>query len=710
LLNQYIIEHLLLKRGQINDVSLSQTQIEQAYARLAFACAGLLYLYLHAENFAHYQHVFIWVTVAYFLITLLSIPAIQRTPLSAYRMLLFPLLDTFVVTFGMLIDGGISSGLFFIFVVIIFGNSFRFGNAMLCYSQACSLSGLLLMTIYANFYTVLNIDYTLLGWQVGTLLVVPLYIYLIEKKAEDALIRQSEAEETSFHLMDKGPLPVFTFESNNKPRNTSQKPHITYINTAMRELFQHQHDHLIKADVDILALPDDRQELLNFCQAVFKHRGDARHTTENIYIRGQDNAGNILKLMCTAICMRWHGHWVGVCFVHDITQRETMQEEFESVHRHTYMSTLVAGIVHDFRNVLTNMIGYAEVMQMNSSNDSEKQQLETIIAAGDRGSELITHLLNIGKTPDAKTASSHTEGQALVMPLQHIIGLARLQLPRQIQLVCCIDEPLHDVIISTTELEQILLNLINNSTQAIAGEGYINIQIRNEPNHPLAKSGHPCLHIQISDTGSGIAENDFDTIFKPFWTSRSSQGGTGLGLTMVQRIVKRNHGCIDVTSIPDQKTTFSIHLSPYIPTPESPNKPKGNTPQPLQLELPSQASGYHALVVDDVPDILKIHQAMLSHMGISSDLAGNGSIALELFQQQGNHFDLIITDYKMPKMDGLKLVEHIRKLDAKVPILMVSAFGEDDQLQQVIDYHVTLLNKPINMNKLKHAIATSIAN
>lgn len=702
MLKQHIIENWLLKHNQLDDKSLGQSQIEQAYARLAFACAGLIYIYLHADAFPHYQSIFLSITAVYFISTLLSIPAIERTALSAYRMLLFPLLDTFVVTFAMLIDGGPSSGLYFILVVIILGNSFRFGNAILWYSQFTSLVGLLLMTLYAENNTPLIVDYTLLAWQTGALLVIPLYIYLISNKAEHALKMQTEAEESSFHLMDKGPLPIFTFELDD-----DQNPQIMYTNSAMQELLQHKCDPLIKPHVDIIAVAEDRQELVNFCRSVFDNdKGKQKQTVQNIYIRGQDSSGKILKLMCSAILMRWRSHWIGVCFVFDVTQRETMQEELESVHRHAYMSTLVAGIVHDFRNVLTNMIGYAEVMQMNSLSSAEQEELEAIIAAGERGSELITHLLKLGNNPDRKTGSGFTQGDTLAQPLEHIIGLARLQLPQYIQLQCYIESPLHDVSISTTEIEQILLNLINNSTQAISKAGHIEIIIRNEANHRLAKPDHPCLFIQVSDNGSGIATENLETIFKPFWTSKGNQGGSGLGLTMVERIIKRNHGCIDVQSIADLRTVFSIYLPPYIHAPEHTERIRPNRAEhEAAAIMPDRAAGYHALVVDDVADIVKIHQAMLGHMNITSETAENGQDALTILQQKEHAFDLIVTDYKMPVMDGLKLVQHIRAFDNELPILMISAFGEDHQLQQAIDYNVTVLNKPINMGKLKEAVA-----
>jgi len=705
--NQDTLTNSLLKQNIIHKKNLAQMQLEQAYARLAFACTGLAYIYMHAiGTFRQYQDIFLWVTIAYFLSTLISIPSIRHRPLSIYRLLVFPLLDTFVVTFAMLMDGGLASGIYFVLLVIIFGNSFRFGNIMLRYSQACSLIALIALAIFIDIHTPEKLDYTLLIWQIMALIIIPFYIHLVGEKAETALKMQIEAEESSFHLMDKGPLPIFNFELGN-----NKKAQIIYANNAMHELFQYEPTRWDKADVDIITLAEDRRELLSFCQSILMNEESPhqKNTAQHIYIRGQDQSGKVLKLMCTAIAMRWRGDWIGVCFIHDISQRETMKEELESMHRTTYMSTLVAGIVHDFRNVLTNMIGYAEVMQLNSSNDHERQQLEAIIEAGDRGAALVTHLLSLSKSNHSTMDSPFTEGDGLNKALQNIIGLARLQLPKHIQLICNMDNTLPDLSISVIEIEQILLNLINNSTHAIADSGYIKIKIKNAPKHVLSKPGHPCLCIQVSDNGCGIADCDIDTIFKPFWTSRSNQGGSGLGLSMVQRIIKQNHGHITVSSKPDKKTTFTIHFPPYIASSDQEAIAR-TAEQPPQNTKEQILDGYHALLVDDVSDILNIHQAMLSHMNITSDLAENGQIAFDLFQDPNKHFDIMITDYKMPIMDGLTLIQKIRACDTKLPILMISAFGEDDQLQEVLKNNVTLLNKPINMEALKTNILTTIHN
>jgi len=704
--NRNIIETRMLKSAHLSGKSLAATQISQVYARLCFASAGLLYMQFHSADFPVYQTGLMVVATIYFVINLISIPMIRRTPISVFRCLVFPIVDIGVVSYAMLIDGGQSSNIFFLYLLIILGNGLRFGNPMLLYTQVLSLIGLFTMIVHTYVAHQATIDQSLLFWQFGVLLAIPLYVYLIGQQVEKAVKGQMEAEKTSYNLLDKGPLPVFTFEMDRE--NT---PRIVYVNSAVKETFQHNRADLIGESADILTLPEDRREMIAFCRATLNHHHDKQpNRTESLYIRSRDISGNILKLLCTAICMHWHNRWIGVCFILDISERESMQEELEAVHKQGYMSTLVAGIVHDFRNVLTNMIGNAEVLQMNTQDKTSTQQLNAIIAAGERGSELITHLLELSKNHNKDSISGHTGGPLIIKRLENIMGLARLQMPPYIQLDCLVDKPLHDVAISMIEIEQILINLINNAAQAISKTGQIRVRICNTPEHRLSRPGHPCMRIQVTDNGSGISDGDMDSVFEAFWTSKSDRGGTGLGLTTVQRIIKRNHGSIEIESVPNQKTRFIIHLPPYIPDSNNTILKESNRTTSLkeQEQQPAAPSNCHVLLVDDVPDILNIHQSMLARLKHTSVMAENGKEALKAFLHKNNHFDLVITDFSMPKMDGLELIENIRQLGSNIPILMITAYGEDRQLQRADHYNVTVINKPVSMEKFQQAITKAI--
>jgi len=707
MLNRHSIKQWLHKHTYTGGASLAEAQLQQTKARILLTCASLTYVVLHGQYFEYYLAEALVFSAFYFAANISALFRLRQRPFSTLGTLLYPLLDLAIVTFGMLIDGGHSSGIYFMLLVIIIGNGLRFGNALLIFAQIACMVGLLMMTTYAYYSLLLPIDFTLLSWQIFTLIAVPFYVYLIGLKLEKVISEKKLAEESSFQLLDKGPLPVFTYELDQQ-----QTPRILYSNAAIEHVSQHEYEFLAGKKVDALALAEDSQEMLDFCRNAFHDNSSvteqAPHST---YIRGKNSDGDIIKLMISAIRMRWQNRWIGVCFMLDISERETLQEQLEAMHRQGYMSTLVAGIVHDFRNVLTNMIGYAEVLHMSSSDEIAKGQINEIIAAGERGSDLITHLLKLSKNSEADNhVPSFTKADKLVQPLENIIGLTRLQLPQNIKLICKISEPLNDVAISIIEIEQILLNLVNNSTQAIRGPGTIKVEICMDQNHKLATPGHPALCIRVIDNGVGINKEDLHLIFKAFWTSRDKLGGSGLGLTMVQRIVKLHHGDIDVDSIPGERTCFTIHLPPHS---DKDNRKSDKTALSMPVKQKQGAfdlsSTHHILLVDDAPDILKIHQAMLARIGHTSVTAESGQQALELFLDRENSFDLVITDYRMPGMNGLELVRELRKIGTNIPILMVTAFGEDEQLQQVGQYRVNLMNKPVSMDKFREAIALCTA-
>ncbi len=729
---RFIVKHWLLRNARLSGVSLVDSQISQAYARIGFASAGLIYMMLHAADFSAYKTAFLISGTLYYLINLISIPLIRKKPLSVSRCLLIPVSDVAIVSFSMLIDGGQSSGLFFLFLLIILGNGLRFGNPLLIYTQCLSLFGLLIMLLYANIHLQAALDFSILFWQIISLLAIPFYVYLIGRRVEDAFKAKKEAEQSAHNLINQGPLPIITFDI-----DKSDMPRILFANSAVSETFHINHSLLENESADTLVLPEDRKEMIHFCRNVFRDDSELEQSTvHNLYIRSRSIGGKVLKLQCTAIRLRLHDRWVGVCFMLDISAREDIQEELESIHKQGYLTTMVAGIVHDFRNVLTNMIGYAEILQMSIRDEVAKQPLEAIIAAGDRGSELISHLLKLSKNGDNDPLPEFTAADQIDAPLEHIIGLARLQMPPHIQLDCHIEKPLHDVAISIIEIEQILMNLINNSALAMKQQGEIRVSLFPDAEHRLGADGYPSLCIRVSDNGPGIARQDLENVFKPFWTSRIGSGGTGLGLTMVQRIIKRNGGKIEVESEPDKETVFTIHLPPYIqpiqtateesaigseknqPTAETDKSEADTTANPAAEREISQVAatpaaqqssdnhdGYHILLVDDVPDILKIHQTLLSRMHHTTMVAENGRQALELFSRENEPlFDLIITDFRMPVMDGVELVEQLRNSGSDIPVLMITAFGEDQQLQRAVELGVKVINKPVSMEKFLTAI------
>jgi signal transduction histidine kinase/ActR/RegA family two-component response regulator len=695
-LKNRIINHLI--GSSDNAISLVPSQIHQAWFRILFGITGTIYLCLHGPFMEPYKSTFIASASLYFAYNILTLITIRHKPISIFRMLFAPLMDVYVVSLSMIIDGGQSSGLYLIFFIIIFGNAVRFGNTMLMYSQALSVVGMLLVSVSTLYGMQLSLDGTLLLMQTIAILLIPAYALIITRQTERAILEKTAAEEATFGLLDHGPLPVFTYQI-----GEDDMPRILYANTAMQHVCRDSTTSLIGEQVDILALMEDGDEMITACQQPFSDIGSSEES-HRFYVRGRNAHNHLIQLMGQSMRLHWHDRWIGICFLLDITQAEAVRNELGQTMHDNYMGTMVAGIVHDFRNVLTSIIGTAEVMQFSTTDKESKSQLGLIMDAGERGSNMVSHLLAVSKNKQRQSEKS-PDPHLLYKSLTSIVGLLRIQLPPNIQLHLEVSKTLPAVSVRIAEIEQMVMNLINNASEAISHSGHIWVTLSSYHGDKLSPKVDSALCITVSDDGKGIPQEHIDDVTKPFWTSRQNEGGTGLGLAMIQRIVQKNNGQMEINSTVGEGTRISIYLPEVdrqIPKPVSEQGPP--TEKTADEEFPTRP--WNLLLVDDIPDVLAVHQAQLERMGHHVITADNGEAALQLFKQQSDRIDLLVTDFKMPKMDGVDLSLAIHEMRVEIPILIITAYADIEKLQQLSDLNIYILSKPSTYRKLNNTIAT----
>jgi signal transduction histidine kinase/ActR/RegA family two-component response regulator len=695
-LKNRIINHLI--GSSDNAISLVPSQIHQAWFRILFGITGTIYLCLHGPFMEPYKSTFIASASLYFAYNILTLITIRHKPISIFRMLFAPLMDVYVVSLSMIIDGGQSSGLYLIFFIIIFGNAVRFGNTMLMYSQALSVVGMLLVSVSTLYGMQLSLDGTLLLMQTIAILLIPAYALIITRQTEQAILEKTAAEEATFGLLDHGPLPVFTYQI-----GEDDMPRILYANTAMQHVCRDSTTSLIGEQVDILALMEDGDEMITACQQPFSDNASSEES-HRFYVRGRNAHNHLIQLMGQSMRLHWHDRWIGICFLLDITQAEAVRNELGQTMHDNYMGTMVAGIVHDFRNVLTSIIGTAEVMQFSTTDKESKSQLGLIMDAGERGSNMVSHLLAVSKNKQRQSEKS-PDPHLLYKSLTSIVGLLRIQLPPNIQLHLEVSKTLPAVSVRIAEIEQMVMNLINNASEAISHSGHIWVTLSSYHGDKLSPKVDSALCITVSDDGKGIPQEHIDDVTKPFWTSRQNEGGTGLGLAMIQRIVQKNSGQMEINSTVGEGTRISIYLPEVdrqIPKPVSEQGPP--TEKTADEELPTRP--WNLLLVDDIPDVLAVHQAQLERMGHHVITADNGEAALQLFKQQSDRIDLLVTDFKMPKMDGVDLSLAIHEMRVEIPILIITAYADIEKLQQLSDLNIYILSKPSTYRKLNNTIAT----
>ncbi len=693
-----LLDRWLADQSASGHASLIRMQTQQAVARVALGFVGIAYLALHAPYFDAYAPLFLPLAAGYFLLNALMIPTIRKRPLSAARTLITPLCDIAIVGFGMVMDGGHASGLYLVLLIIIFGNAFRYGNTLLIYSQAAAVMALAAVSIFTLVHLHLDIDRALLAWQALGLIALPAYVFLIGQREQRAIRQKNEAETASFHLLDAGPVPMFTYELDD-----NGQPRILYCNAAMDVIHRDSWLMLIGEQPDILALQEDGEEMLRQCRAAIRQREDRPVV---FYIRGRDKQDRILRLMCTAARMRWHGRWIGVCFVLDITRQEDARREMSAMNKQGYMSALIAGIVHDFRNILTNILGQAEILRMDGADPETRKAVQPIIEASERASAMVDEMLRLARRGDAPAKDEGVRGSELREALEGILGLARLQLPPHVRLAVQIDDPLPDANIGVVEAEQILMNLIHNATHALEGreQGRIEVRITAVQNESASQRGGPWLSIEICDDGPGIPEEDLTHIFRPFWTKRADRGGTGLGLAMVRRIVRKRGGEIGVENRPEGGARFRLLLPPAQRADR--RHYKGDQPA---APAPKAIGPQRIMLVDDADDVLSVHRRLTERLKHKVAPFTDPRQALAAFTRAPDAYDLVITDFRMPEMNGLEWLNAIRLIRPDIPALIITAYGEEEALRARRERDFLVLNKPVTLNELDTAIRQALS-
>jgi len=683
-----------------NTQGLIPNQYQQTWTRLILIALGVLYVWWHGSLFTEYQTLCLSAVSIYIIWQIYTLIHIPRRPLSTTRFLISPVLDALLIALGVILDNGQSSGIFLLYFVMIMSNGVRFGNPMLVYSQALALLSYLLTSAFTYLNPQLSLDIPLLVLQMLSLMLLPYYIYIISKHAKSSFNAKKQAQNISFGILNRSPIPIFTFQ-----KSDDGAPRITYANTAMQDIYRDDLTNLIGEQVDIITLLEDGNEIIKACQDGLL---DTRNKPSQFYVRGRNANNQKIQLMGQTSSLHLQGKTTGICFLIDITQSESIHSDMGKNMHEGHVSTLIAGIAHDFRNVLTSIIGSAEAMQFTMKDQSIIDQLGLIIDAGERGSEMVSNIL-VQNMPAEEVDS--TDKQAIYQSLTSMVNLLRIQLPAHIQLCLHIEERLPSANINLTQLEQILMNLIKNANESMHHSGRIDIQLRADFHHKLAKQHVPALNIYVQDEGKGIAPDDIHEITKPFWTSRSKEGGTGLGLAMVQRIVHSNGGELDIQSTLGSGTQISITIPPISSSQDNSKEKaigKPDTSNETPSKHPSSMKPWHILLVDDSSVVLRIHQNLLERMGHKVTTAESAESALAIYESSikdnTDIFDLIITDFQMVGMDGIDLSKLIRKHDAHLPILMVTAYGDAEKLQQSQDIQINILNKPTSYKKLASQI------
>ena len=371
------------------------------------------------------------------------------------------------------------------------------------------------------------------------------------------------------------------------------------------------------------------------------------------------------------------------CFVvqgTDITEhrradgvRQQLEAQLRETHKMQAIGTLAGGIAHDFNNILGAILGNLVLAQQDLAHDpAVSDRLEQIRKAASRARSLVQQIL----------AFSRGQPHELVLqPLQPVLdetlALLRTTLPASVALVVRVSRDALWVNADATQIQQVVMNLCTNAWHALPdSRGRIEVgleRIAAPPGPPRAEAAAQTewAHLWVRDDGCGMDDETRARIFEPFFTTRALAEGTGLGLSVVHGIVAEHGGLITVDSAPGKGSTFHVSL-PVASAVDAPPL------APAEAAARPQGAGQHVLYVDDDDMMVTMVQALLQRNGYRITACLDAASAIAALRAQPAQFDVVVTDYNMPRGSGLEVAQAARALRPGLPVVISSGYLSEE--------------------------------
>ncbi len=424
-------------------------------------------------------------------------------------------------------------------------------------------------------------------------------------------------------------------------------------------------------------------------------------------------AGEIVPVETHAILLEVEGEQPTVLGIaRDITERKQAEEEtaalLEQLQQSQKMEAigrLAGGVAHDINNMLSGIIGYATLAQMDlEPGDPRSEDTGEILTICKSARELTGNLLGFARKD--KYLKEYFDLNDSVRRVREIL---KHSISKKIEIETQLAENLPGVEGDSSQLDQVLMNLCINAADAMEDGGTLTIRTREFILDETGRSGiwdleaGKYVELSVVDDGAGMAQDILDRVFEPFFTTRPKGQGTGLGLSMVYGTVKNHGGTVSLGSEPGRGTTVVVLLPALGPDSDLATQESG------KQEAPTMGEGT-ILLVDDEDMVRRSTARVLERIGYRVLQAGDGKEALEIFRERSDDIALVLLDMAMPVMSGPETFIQFKKLNPAVRVLFFSGFSADDMASSLMaEGAVGFIQKPFLLDKLADEVAKALA-
>jgi PAS domain S-box-containing protein len=383
-------------------------------------------------------------------------------------------------------------------------------------------------------------------------------------------------------------------------------------------------------------------------------------------------------------------------------EREEIFEQLRQSQKMEALGTLAGGIAHDFNNLLGVILGYAEIAQQKQrAGEPAGRQIGQVVLASQRARDLVRQILTFSRRGKAERLP------VVLGPLvAEALKMIRASIPSAVKIESELATPGDSVLADPTQIQQVLLNLCANAAQAMApGGGVLRVRLEEVEvglGHPLARAGldaGPYFLLTVADTGPGMSPEVLGRALEPFFTTKPSGQGTGLGLSVVHGIVQSHGGWLSIHSQEGQGSTFEVWLARLAPAAYAAPPLAGETPR-------GQES---ILLVEDDPELCAVIAAQMEGLGYRVTPCTDSLAALRLLSHD-HPCDLLFTDLVMPGLSGLELIRRAADLRPGLPVVVCTGQPEPPALDPVQLPHLrAVLGKPASLDQMGRAVRAAFS-